>query len=139
MTKDRQKATGKRASRESIRKRWLKWIEGVLNDVTKWSDDEGWSIARGQKAIEEESLGTYSAPTVRIRMPGGDEIHVEPVAWELIGAHGRINIEAWPALNRVRLMRRGNDWQIITDSNVPIRQKWNRNTFVQLARDLTGK
>src|SRR5438093_5051953 len=43
MTKDRQKATGKRASRESVRKRWLKWIEGVLNDVTKWSDDEGWS------------------------------------------------------------------------------------------------
>ena len=45
-------------------------------------------------------------------------------------------IEAFPTLNRVKLIGRGADWEIYTDSNVPLRQLWGAETFAQLAGDL---
>jgi hypothetical protein len=65
-------------------------------------------------------------------------IHVIPVAQHVVGADGRIDIEAFPALNRVKLIGRGEQWVIYTDSNIPLRQPWNAETFVQLAQDLTA-
>jgi len=42
----------------------------------------------------------------------------------------------WPSLNRVMLLRTPNGWMIMTDSGIPIREKWNEHTFAQLVADL---
>jgi hypothetical protein len=39
----------------------------------------------------------------------------------------------------VKLIGRGNAWEIYTDSNIPLRQPWNAQVFVQLAQDLTAE
>ena len=41
-------------------------------------------------------------------------------------------------MRRVRLLRRGDDWQVITDSNVPLRRAWSKALFVDLLSSLTA-
>lgn len=122
----------------SRRADWLARVETVLEDVQRWSAEQNWSTHRADKTIREDRLGTYLAPTLRIRVPDG-EIQVDPVALQVVGADGRIDLEAWPSLNRVKLIGRNGHWEIMTDSNVPLRQPWNHDTFVQLVHDLLGE
>lgn len=121
---------------ESRRQLWLGWVDQLIQETKTWAEQEGWSVYLDSKTITEERLGTYPAPVLRIRTAQG-ELRVEPIALYLVGGEGRVDLEAWPSLNRVRLIRNKEQWEIITDSNVPLRQPWNRNTFVQLAKDLT--
>ena len=117
---------------------WLTLVDQLVDQVADWSESENWSIHRDRKTIEEEPLGRYDVPTLRVRTNQGDELHVNPVARFVMGrADGRIDLEGWPSLNRVRFVRRNGKWEIITDSNVPLRQPWNRKTFIQLAHDLS--
>jgi len=53
-------------------------------------------------------------------------------------AAGRVQISAWPTLFRVLLLHKSGEegWIIRTDSGIPIRQPWNRETFISLVRDL---
>ena len=123
--------------RTRVRDEWLGWVNRLVSEVEAWAQGLGWATHRDVKTIEESLLGTYTAPFLRVRLPEG-EVHVNPVALNVIGADGRVDLEGWPTLNRVRLVRRRGAMEIITDSNVPLRQPWNRDTFVQLARDLTA-
>ncbi|HET6247764.1 MAG TPA: hypothetical protein VFE47_08710 [Tepidisphaeraceae bacterium] len=67
----------------------------------------------------------------------GGEGFLTPIALHIVGdADGRVDLEAWPSMNRVRFVGKSGGWEIITDSNVPLRQPWNRETFVQPVRDL---
>jgi hypothetical protein len=103
--------------------------------VTKWSEAQGWTVERARKEINEEGLGRYDAPSLTIHVPGG-EILLQPVALRVIGGEGRVDLRARPTLARVKLLPTKNGWGIMTDSNVPLRQPWDANTFVQLVRDL---
>ena len=89
------------------------------------------------KVIEERPLGAYSVQTLRIRLPQG-EVHVNPIARHVMGAEGRVDLEAWPSLNRVRLVPAADQWTVITDSNVPLDSPWGPETFIQLAKHLTA-
>lgn len=124
-------------AREKIVADWHDVVARLVEQIAKWAEAENWSVHRDRKTIHEERLGDYDLPTLRVRTNQGDEVHVNPVARYVMGrADGRVDLEGWPSLNRVRFIRRGGQWEIITDSNVPLRQPWNRKTFVQLARDL---
>jgi hypothetical protein len=109
----------------------------LADEVSQWAEQEQWSVLRGEKKIQERRVGAYVAPTVRIRTPGG-EVHVAPIALDVMGADGRVEIEAWPSLNRVRLVPAGESWEIITDSNVRLRKPWNQQTFIELVGDLVA-
>ena len=125
------------AKLDNRRREWIARVEAVVNQIAKWSAAENWSIDRSEKSIHESLLGDYVVPTLRIRLPAG-EVHVNPVGLHVIGADGRVDLEAFPALNRVKLVGVKGQWEIITDSNVPLRKPWNRKTFSQLAHDLVG-
>jgi hypothetical protein len=120
---------------ELRRKKWLQRVEKVLRQAETWAVAEDWSVARQAKIVEEPPLAPYEAPVLRIRSPQG-EVRVDPIGSQITGADGRVDLQAWPSLNRVRLVWHGNAMEIITDSNVPLRQPWNRRTFVQLVDDL---
>ena len=117
------------------RQEWIARIRGLVTEIAAWSEAEGWQVEQGQKTLREKFLGDYEVPTLLVRLPGG-ELSVNPIGLRVIGADGRIDLEAYPTLNRVKLAGAAQGWQIITDSNVPIRSPWNRDTFVQLAHDL---
>jgi hypothetical protein len=118
---------------------WLSLVSGLVDQVEAWALEENWSIHRYTKRLDEENeVGPYDAPALRVRLPEG-EVHVNPIARNVYGhADGRVDLEAWPSLNRVRLVRRKGEWEIITDSNIPLRRPWEKATFTELARDLVG-
>ena len=130
---------------QAINKRWVKrldqWlalVENLLADVSQWASAQDWSIHRDQKEIREDPIGLYSAPTLRIRLPGG-EIHVEPVALRITGEKGgRVDIESWPSLNRVMLIRNGEKWRVLTDSGVSLAEPWNEKTFIRVVREMNA-
>ena len=112
-------------------------VESLINQISEWAAAEDWATARTERTLKERPFGEYQVPVLRVRLPIG-EIHIIPVGLQVIGADGRIDIEAFPSLNRVKLIGRGDQWEIYTDSNVPLRQPWSRETFAQLARDLVA-
>jgi hypothetical protein len=122
---------------EARRRLWIARVEALINETEKWAATHRWATARTEKNINERQLGAYSVPSLRVRLLNG-EVHVIPVAQQVMGADGRIDIEAFPALNRVKLIARDDQWIIYTDSNIPLRQPWNAETFAQLAQDLTA-
>jgi hypothetical protein len=120
---------------ENRRRQWVARVETLIDQISQWATAEGWAIARTERSVNERSLGQYQVPLLRVRLPSG-ELHFIPVGLNVIGAEGRVDIEAFPALNRVKLIGHDHQWEIYTDSNIPLRQPWNRETFARLAQDL---
>ena len=116
---------------------WTAAVTSLLDQIASWATAENWSVHRGQTMLSEEGTGSYEIPTLRVRTPvSRNELFVTPVGLRILGANGRVDIEAWPSLNRVMLIREGDAWRIVTDSNVELDQAWGRETFVALVRDL---
>ncbi len=120
---------------ENRRRQWIGRVEALINQIDEWANAAGWATARTSRSVRERRLGEYDVPVLRVRLPGG-ELHVNPVGLNVVGADGRVDIEAFPNLNRVKLIGRGDHWEIFTDSNIPLRQPWSADTFAQVARDL---
>jgi len=118
-----------------LREDWLARVRELADQIATWGDRQQWTVERFDHPIQERLLGSYSAPAVRVKLTGG-EIEVIPVALQAGGADGRIDMKAYPTLSRVKLIGMPQGWQIMTDSNVPIRLPWSEETFVQLAHDL---
>ena len=70
--------------------------------------------------------------------PPEESLYVTPVGLHIIGADGRVDVEAWPSLNRVKLIGVGKppQWRIMTDSNVPLPGPWGKKAFVTLVGHL---
>ncbi|HEY3245788.1 MAG TPA: hypothetical protein VGM03_20775 [Phycisphaerae bacterium] len=117
------------------REAWIARLNALADEVTFWCQSEGWAVERGENTIREPSLGSYAVPSLRITLSGG-ELLLNPIALEVIGGDGRVDLEAFPTLSRVKLVGDSGGWKIMTDSNIPLRQPWERQTFVQLAHDL---
>jgi len=116
---------------------WMTRVRLLLKQVSAWAKIQGWKVERASKRLEDSS-GRYNVPTLRLHAPRG-ELILEPVSAHAIGAGGRVDLEAYPTLNRVRLLAdESGGWRIMTDSNVPLREPWSQETFIQLAADLLG-
>lgn len=117
------------------RDQWIARVEALVEQLEAWASAQGWATARTDRIVNERLLGQYTVPALRIRLPAG-EVHILPVGLNVVGASGRVDMEAFPTLNRVKLVGQDDAWQVYTDSNVPLRQPWNAETFVQVANDL---
>jgi hypothetical protein len=117
------------------REAWIIRVQKLVSEIADWSAAQGWEIERGTKRVGEKLIGSYEVPTLRIRLTGG-ELLLDPIALYVSGGDGRVDLEAFPTLSRVKFMGRNEGWQIVTDSNVPLRVPWNAESFVQLAHDL---
>ena len=117
------------------RENWIMRVSALADQVSKWSEAEGWKVERHEKTLKEELLGTYRVPEISVR-PSGGEILLVPVALHIVGGDGRVDLEAIPTLARVKLIGVKDGWAIFADTNVPLRMNWNRRNFVTLAQDL---
>ncbi|HSU68186.1 MAG TPA: hypothetical protein VLJ39_15010 [Tepidisphaeraceae bacterium] len=121
---------------------WVRRVTALVEQISQWSREAGWQVELGRETIEERRFGRYEAPAARVQLPKGDlperAVLVIPVALEVPGGDGRVDVEGYPTLSRVRLLGAGDGWIIMTDSNVPLRLPWNSDTFRQLAQDLVA-
>lgn len=92
--------------------------------------------------VEEPLLGRDEAPAARVTLPNGDlpdrAVLVIPVGLHIVGGDGRVDLEGYPTLSRVKLIGAQAGWEIMTDSNVPYPLPWNEETFRRLAQDLVA-
>jgi len=118
------------------RQEWVSRVRALADQLEQWCKAEGWAVEREEKTVREDRLGEYAVPLLRIKLPGG-ELDLNPIGRDVIGGNGRVDLEAFPTLSRVKLVGEADGrWRIMTDSNVPLRRPWEPATFVQLAHDL---
>ena len=114
---------------------WVDRVRKLVKTIATWSASEEWQVDHDEKTIHEELLGEYQVPVAVVHVPGG-QLQIQPVALHVVGADGRVDIEAYPTLNRVKLVGYEGGWRIYTDSNVPLHADWEQGTFVRLAQEL---
>jgi hypothetical protein len=117
------------------REDWIARVSALANQVSRWSEAEGWAVERHERTITERPRGTYVLPELSVRLTGG-EVLLVPVGLDVAGGNGRVDLEAVPTLARIKIMDTDQGWALYADTNVPLRMKWNRQNFVRLAHDL---
>ena len=118
---------------EKTREEWRGLVKALATDIERWSLEQGWLVSRQQKYLAEESLGRYAVPDLVIRLPEG-RITFDVIGRDVVGAGGRVDISAFPSLNRMLLLRVGGKWKIMTDSRVPWPRAWGKASFIELAK-----
>lgn len=118
---------------------WVASIEGLFQEVSEWARENHWQVTRSETDVTEQYFGTYQVPVLLLGVPELPEsqIVLEPQAVNA-GGKGRIKMYATNTLYRVRLLRGAGDteWAILTDSGIPLRYPWGKDTFTTLAKDL---
>jgi hypothetical protein len=117
---------------------WRDTLDRLVAEVGAWAERRGWRVSRSTRELNEELLGSYSAPVLEIELPSG-QVVLEPIARVVMGATGRVDLYAWPTLYRVMLLHRADgNWIVRTDSGLKWPHPWNEETFVELAAGLSG-
>lgn len=116
---------------------WRDDVTSLITEIEQWASTQKWVATRGQTTVRDDVLGTGELPSLRVQVRNA-QISVTPVGSDLAGQGGRVDLDAFPTLSRVKLIRSAEGWRILTDSNVPLRMPWNQDTFVQLVHDLVS-
>ena len=128
-------STSSAVSHESHRTQWVAAVIALLDQIQSWARQSGWKVIRHESERSEESLGTYTVPTLEIHL-GPRRLYVEPVARHVIGADGRVDILASPSLNHVMLIRSGDTWRVYSQDRELIDKSLSSERFSTLAREL---
>lgn len=123
---------------DAVRDEWIQAISVLEKNLTEWSQKAGWQVRPFERVFTEESTGQYTAPDLVIDTPAGERLTVEVKGRGPSESAGRVQLAAWPTLFRVILLHKSGEdnWVIRTDSGIPLRQPWNHDTFISLAKDL---
>ncbi len=81
---------------------------------------------------------TYDVPVLRIWSPLG-ELHLEPVARNVIGGAGRVDLSAWPSLNHVKLLWIDGAIRVVTSIRDILDADWDEQTFERIASELLSQ
>ena len=117
--------------------RWMSRASLLVDQIERWAKDVGWNEDRDAKPVDGGHPEGHPAPALVVHMRRG-ELQVRPVPFDDAGTRGRVDVEGYPTMNRVSLVWRRGTWEVITESNVPLRAPWTPGTFVQLAKDLVA-
>jgi hypothetical protein len=124
--------------REESMQEWDEAVASLLTQVEDWTIKiPKWDFTRFPAEERKEEIGIYSVPVLEIKTPHG-ELTLEPLPRRAPRDKISVYFQAWPTLYRVRLVYQTKDktWEVLTASNVPLRQPWTSNTFLRLAKDL---
>lgn len=110
---------------------WVADVGQLAQEVRAWCETRGWAVSASAKRIEESAYGTYEVPELMIRSPSGP-VYLEPVARDVAGARGRVDLLAWPSLTRMMLVRKAKRWVLQTDSGVDWPEPWGEQAFAKV-------
>ena len=116
---------------------WLKALNELADLVTTWSEDRGWLVQRGEKTLRDEASGEYAVPVLTIQTDQG-RLRLDPVALDIVGATGRVDLYAWPSLVQVMLTDFDKGWHVFDDEGVMIAATLNEAVFATLADSLSA-
>jgi hypothetical protein len=114
---------------------WFRAVVALCDDIESWSKAKHWSVHRDEKTIVDDDRGPYSVDRLTIATPQG-RILINPIGADVTSADGRVDIEAFPALVRLALLRKGEKWELRTDSGIKWPEPWGRKTFQNVALEL---
>jgi hypothetical protein len=106
-----------------------------LRRVREWAAGEGWEVTEKVHAVTDGRLGTYDVSLLIIQLPKY-AVFLEPVARDVMGAQGRVDLYAYPSLDRVMLLHKNGEWVIRPELGPTWPLPWGRETFVDLVRRL---
>lgn len=119
------------------RQDWVAQVEALIQDVSRWCEGNGWLAMRSTKQVSEDQIGTYEVPCLTIQAPSG-RFHIDPIGVNIIGAQGRVDILAYPSMNRLLLVRKENKWVLLTESRVPWPKEWGEDAFSNVIQSLAA-
>lgn len=122
---------------KKVQQDWVDQVESLINEISHWCEEKGWTILRSTKQITEEHIGTYEVPCLTIHAPSG-RVHIDPMGVNIIGAQGRVDILAYPSLNRLLLVRKDDKWMLFTESRTPWPKEWSEMTFSEVIQSLAA-
>lgn len=114
---------------------WQQQLDALLGNIEAWAESRNWHVHSASTTRSEEGLGAYETRVLTIQSPEGRLI-VDPIGRKIAGADGRVDVYAWPSLNRVVLLADHGAWRIRTESGVDWPKKWGRKTFLEIADQL---
>lgn len=110
---------------------WVADVEQLAHQVRDWCEHRGWPVNVSEKQLQESAYGSYKVPELMTRSPSG-LVYLEPVALDVGGARGRVDLLAWPSLTRMMLVRKARRWVLQTDSGVEWPEQWGQQTFEKI-------
>lgn len=114
---------------------WVDLVTDLCADVKHWAEEKGWGVLSEDKNHKEGNMESYSVPDMMLVHPKG-YLRVFPVARNIVGGEGRVDIEAYPALNRLMLIFEGGKWVLYTDSGIPWPNAWSKEAFYEIVEKL---
>ena len=123
------------------KREWLDDIKGLYDQIRGWlseAEQEGLvKFCVGTVSIEEEYLGSYTAPSLSIDL-GDQVVRLNPAFRLTLGAQGRVDMIC--GVKKAMLMRKGvGDWGIGTRESGSFRIiSLDENSFSELLRGLTA-
>jgi hypothetical protein len=115
---------------------WVEDVRQLIASIKKWAERRRWLVDVHEKKVREEPYGSYVVPELFIRTPQLQKLVIDPVGLGVIGADGRVDIEAFPSLHRFVLVRQDRQWTLLTDSMVEWPEKWGEPAFLGIVEAL---
>ena len=114
---------------------WQNALGALMTEVRQWCEAQGWEVQQFDKEIREEALGSYVAPMLGI-VVGPRQLWVEPVARQVVGGEGRVEILIMPSLDHFTLVRKQGQWHVY-DTNIVNIGVLDGVRFVNLIQELS--
>ncbi len=99
--------------RERIKQDWFAALNELFDKIENWlkpfADKNKLSLSREQISINELYFGEYKVSRLRIKL-ANQEVMVEPIGRQVIGAEGRADIRG-PGGSTVKLLLVNKDWE----------------------------
>ena len=118
-----------------LKAEWLRELDSLFGDIASWCESRKWWVHRDHKTIDCDAFGPYDAPVLMIQSPQG-RFMVDPVGHDIVGAEGRVEIQAWPTFDRMVLIRNNGRWRIHPDLDFDRPRRWSRDGFFDAVREL---
>lgn len=113
----REKQVGEAASQdvEAIRREWLLAIAQLMAQIRQWlkaaEEEKLLQVEEYTATLQEQRLGSYDAPALKIVTPRGFAVNVRPKARLVVGAMGRVDLDAMPKM-RILVRKDRATWQV---------------------------
>jgi hypothetical protein len=119
------------------KERWMKLVSDLCAEIYAWAGQREWNAHQESKTITEEHFDTYELPALIVGYPGG-RLHVDPVAANIAGGEGRVDLLSYPTMNSLMLILKNGEWKVYTDSGVAWPEPWSKESFYQIVESLKG-
>lgn len=127
------------ASPNVASRKWQALLGRLADDIQTWASADGWAVKRKQITLNLDSQwGPYDAPSLQLRK-GKRKLTIEPIAQNVVGADGLVEIRGRYAFRKLLLARKGSSWKIFTEDRIPWPESWGETGFVHLAEALTSE